>query len=77
MTADYHRYGLLWNKTYIAIYFDGALLWSAPTPIVMKRPYYLLVDMGVGSGFDTTQTPSPSNLLIKYVRAFTVPGFVP
>ena len=75
LTAAYHRYGLLWNANYMAIYFDGALLWSTATPDVMKRPYYLLADMGIGSGFTTTQTPNPSNLNIQYVRAYTVPGF--
>jgi hypothetical protein len=75
LTAAYHRYGLLWNATYMAIYFDGALLWSATTPSVMMRPYYLLADMGIGSGFDTTQTPNPSNMDIEYIRAYSVPGF--
>jgi hypothetical protein len=75
LTADYHRYGLLWNATYIALYFDGQLQWSTPTLSVMKRPYYLLADMGMGSGWDTTQTPNPSNLDIRYIRAYSVPGF--
>ena len=32
LTAGYHRYGVLWNSTYMALYFDGALLFSSPTP---------------------------------------------
>lgn len=40
-----------------------------------SRPYYLLADMGIGSGFTTTQTPNPSNLNIQYIRAYSVPGF--
>jgi beta-glucanase (GH16 family) len=76
LTAGYHRYGLLWNKSYLALYFDGALLYTTATPSVMiDTKYYLLADMGIGSGWVTTQTPNPSNLLIKYVRAYTVPGF--
>jgi beta-glucanase (GH16 family) len=75
LTADYHRFGLLWGATYTALYVDGKLVWSTPTLAIMKRPYYLLADMGVGGGWDTTQTPSPSDLLIKYIRAYTVPGF--
>ncbi len=76
LTAAYHRYGLLWNKTYMALYFDGALQFSTPTPDVMiDTPYYLLADMGIGSGWVTTETPNPSNLLIKWIRAYTVPGF--
>ena len=75
LTAGLHRYGLLWNANYLAVYFDGALLWSNSTPSVMKRPYYLLADMGMGSGFTTTQTPNPSDMNIQYIRAYTVPGF--
>jgi hypothetical protein len=75
LTAAFHRVGLLWSATYLALYFDGALLWSTPTLEVMKRPYYLLADMGLGSGWDTTQTPSPSDLQIKSIRAYSVPGF--
>ncbi len=76
LTVAYHRYGLLWNKTYMALYFDGALQFSTPTPDVMiDTPYYLLADMGIGAGWITTETPNPSNLLIKWIRAYTVPGF--
>jgi len=75
VTAAYHRYGLLWNANYMALYFDGALQTSTPTPSVMLRPYYLLADMGLGGGWITTATPSPSNMEIKYIRAYTVPGF--
>jgi len=76
LTAAYHRYGLLWNDTYMALYFDGTLLESTATPSVMiNTKYYLLADMGVGGGWVTTSTPNPSNLLIKHIRAYTVPGF--
>jgi len=76
LTVAYHRYGLLWNKTYMALYFDGALLYSTATPSVMiDTKYYLLADLGIGSGWVTTETPNPSNMLIKSIRAYTVPGF--
>jgi hypothetical protein len=76
LTAGYHRYGLLWNRTYMALYLDGALLFTTPTPSVMVDvKYYLLADLGIGSGWVTTQTPNPSNLLIQWIRAYSVPGF--
>jgi hypothetical protein len=74
LTYGYHRFGLLWSSTFLALYFDGALLHSTPTLDVAKRPYYLLADMGLGSGWDTSQTPSPSDLRIKWIRAWSVPG---
>jgi beta-glucanase (GH16 family) len=76
LTTGYHRYGLLWNATYMALYFDGALLFTTPTPSVMiGTPYFLLADMGVGSGWVTTETPNPSNLLVAYIHAYSVPSF--
>ena len=76
LTAGYHRYGLLWNKAYTALYFDGQLLTSTPTPSIMiDVKYFLLADLGVGGGWDTTQTPTPSNMLIKSINAYSVPGF--
>ena len=76
LTAGYHRYGLLWNRTYMALYFDGVLLASSPTPSVMiDVKYFLLADLGIGAGWDTTQTPSPSNMLVKYIKAYSVAGF--
>ena len=76
LTAAYHRYGLLWNKTYMALYFDGQLLASSPTPSVMIGvKYFLLADLGIGAGWVTTDTPNPSNMLVKSINAWTVPGF--
>ncbi len=76
LTAAYHRYGMLWNRTYMALYLDGQLLTSTPTPSIMiDVKYFLLADLGIGGGWDTTQTPTPSNMLIKSINAYTVPGF--
>src|ERR1700733_9556339 len=58
LTAAYHRYGLLWSATYIALYFDGNLLWSQPPLSTMNQPHYLLAAMGMGAGWNTAQTPN-------------------
>ena len=47
-TAAFHTYGMMWTADTMTFYFDGAAVLSAPTPIVMQQPYYLLVDLGIG-----------------------------
>jgi hypothetical protein len=36
----------------------------------MKQPYYLLVDLGIGSGWPTENTPHTNDLQIQYIRAY-------
>jgi beta-glucanase (GH16 family) len=37
ITTGYHIYGALWTPSYIAFYFDNALVWSTPTPKSLAR----------------------------------------
>jgi hypothetical protein len=77
LTAGYHRDGLLRDKSHVALYFDDKLLTSTPTPSVMiDRKYFLQADLGIGSGRDTTQTPTPSDMVMQYIRAYSAAGFL-
>ena len=69
-TVGYHKYGLLWTESTMSIYFDDVQVATTPTPAVMKQPYYLLMDMGLGGGWPTTDTPATSAFKVKYVRAY-------
>ena len=68
--TDFHTYGFLWTSTTSTIYFDGVAVASTPTPAIMQQPYYMLVDLGLGGGWPTDQTPSVSTMQIEYVRAY-------
>jgi beta-glucanase (GH16 family) len=54
----------------LTFYFDGAQMGSTPTPAVMKQPYFILVDLGMGGGWPTDQTPNPSDMQVQYVKAY-------
>jgi hypothetical protein len=70
LTTTYHTYGLLWTEQTLTFYFDGAQIGSTPTPAVMKQPYFILVDLGMGGGWPTDQTPNPSDMQVQYVKAY-------
>ena len=72
VTNGFHRYAMLWTETTTTIYFDDVQVAQTTTPDVMKQPYYMLMDMGLGGGWPTTATPNTSNFEIKYVRAYAL-----
>lgn len=78
LSADFHRYGILWTDTDICFFLDGARM--ATKSIAGRReywqPFYLLVNLAIGSrkadwvpAPDET-TPSPVDLLVRRVRVW-------
>jgi len=74
LSSGFHTFGMLWTATTITIYCDGAMLYSFPTPAIMHQPYYPIVDLGLGGGWPTAQTPQRSDMIIQYVRAYAPPS---
>ena len=70
MTTGIHTYGFLWTSALMIFYFDDAEVWRIATPDVMKQPYYILINNGLGGGWPTTATPDTNLFLIKSVRAY-------
>jgi beta-glucanase (GH16 family) len=68
LTDVYHAYGLPWTEQTI---FDDAKSFRRRQPDVLKQPYYLLVDFGVGGGWPTDRTPNPSDMQVQYVNQYT------
>jgi len=73
MTNAYHTYGMLWTKDTLTFYFDGTQVAQFPTPAVMRQPYYLIADLGMGGGWPTDATPNPSSMQIAYIKAWQAP----
>jgi Glycosyl hydrolases family 16 len=71
VSDGYHVYAMLWTPTLVSFYCDGALMWSVP-PLhpAMDGPFFLIFDLGIGGGWPTTGTTSPSVMKIKYIRAY-------
>jgi hypothetical protein len=70
-TGGFHTYGMMWTPATMTFYFDSAVTMRCPTPSIMKQPYYLLVDLGIGSGWPTENTPHTNDLQIQYIRAYS------
>lgn len=70
LTAGFHTYGMLWTEQRIDFYFDGARVAGTNTPDVMKQPYYILATLGMGGGWPTDQTSSPSDMQVEHVKAY-------
>lgn len=48
LSAGFHRYGVDWGPERLRFYFDRKLVFSAPTPADMHKPFYMLVNLAVG-----------------------------
>ncbi len=72
-TSGYHAYGMLWTATTMTFYVDGVQVWTTPTPTAAQQSFYILADLGIGSGWPTTATPSPSAFNIKSIKAWQGP----
>ena len=73
LTDDFHTFGLLWTEETLTFYFEGEVVWTHPTPDVMKHPYFMLVNNGLGGGWPTDETPAESYIEVQYIRAYALP----
>lgn len=70
LSSGYHIFGMLWTAQTITFYCDGVKLYSTPTPAIMNQPYYPIIDLGLGGGWPTNQTPQQNDMIVKYVRVY-------
>jgi beta-glucanase (GH16 family) len=80
LTADFHRYGVNWQKDYITFYFDGQETAKFATPADMHTPMYMIVNMTVGgpwSGKPNAYTEFPAHLDVDYIRVYSDPSAPP
>jgi Glycosyl hydrolases family 16 len=73
LTSAFHIWGFLWTPTAMTVYLDGKLMNTTSTPPVMQQPYYLVVDLGLGGGWPTGNTPPTNTMLVDYIRAYQAP----
>jgi beta-glucanase (GH16 family) len=73
LTSAFHIWGFLWTPTAMTVYLDGKLMNTTSTPPVMQQPYYLVVDLGLGGGWPTGNTPPTNIMLVDYIRAYKAP----
>ena len=74
LTSDYHVYGISVEADWTIIYLDGVEVWRTATPPQHTHKLMVLVDLALGGGWPTTDTPSPSYMYVDYIRAYKRTG---
>jgi beta-glucanase (GH16 family) len=75
MTSAYHTYAALVRPDYIHFYIDGVEQWKTPTYSAATHQLFVMVNLALGGGQSTANTPNPSHLLIDYIRVYAPTGF--
>jgi beta-glucanase (GH16 family) len=70
LSADFHLYGCSVDADWIVIYLDRVEIARTPTPPEHRRPMFILLNLALGGGWPTEQTPNPSYMFVDYVRAY-------
>jgi hypothetical protein len=70
LAKGFHVFAMLWTAATMTFYCDGMTLYTLPTPPIMHQPYYPIVDLGLGGGWPTKDTPQQNDMIVKYVRVY-------
>lgn len=75
ITKGFHTYGVNWQKDTITYFFDGVAYATCPGNPDANQPFYLLVNLAVGSTASWPGSPNASNVWpaymnVDYVRAY-------
>ena len=80
LTTGFHKYGALWEPDGITFFFDGKQIGDKIHTSQMNRELWIIVGLGTGRPGDyngpTSRTPTNSEYVINYVRAWALPGGV-
>ena len=80
LTLGFHKYGALWEPDGITFFFDGKQIGDKIHTSQMNRELWIIVGLGTGRPGDyngpTSRTPTNSEYVINYVRAWALPGGV-
>ena len=68
IASGFHTFGAKVGRNCTDFYFDRRKVHSLPTPLALKRPLGVLVNLALGSGWPIDKTPNPSLLRVDYVH---------
>ncbi|WP_374471256.1 glycoside hydrolase family 16 protein [Phenylobacterium sp.] len=72
LRTGFHRYGVLVDRDWVTMYYDGVPLARYPTQPAYRSPLYMLVDLTMHQkGLEAAD--NPSILQVDYVRAYALP----
>ncbi len=67
----YHSYGVDWEPEITAWYVDSREIARVATPVVARRPMYLIANLAVGGHWPGAPAGDIARLSIDYIRAFS------
>jgi hypothetical protein len=70
---NFNTFGVLVGPEWIQFYFNREEYWRVPTPREL-RPSIILLNLALGSGWPIDETPSPSVMVVDYVRVYALEG---
>ena len=80
LTTGFHKYGALWEPDGITFFLDGQQIGDKIHTSRMNREMWIIVGLGTGVpgtyNAPTSRTPTNSEFVINYVRAWALPGGV-
>jgi len=71
LSDKFNTFGVLIEPEWIRIYFNRKQVWKTPTPEQLHQPMFLLLDLGMGSGWPIDKTPNPSFMYVDYVKVWS------
>lgn len=71
---QYHTYGVMVRPDYVITMFDGREVFRFPTPIEMKQPLWILVDLAMLPQ-EAAMADGTYDLTIDYIRVYQNPAY--
>lgn len=71
MQTHFNTYGVLIEPEWMSFYFNRSMVWRTPTERQFRVPFYILLDLALGSGWPIDKTINPSFLEVDYVKVFS------
>ena len=71
----WHRYGILWRRDSIGVYYDRHLVGQMATPSSFNEPMFMILDLGVGGSWPGPPDPADTQVTmrVKHVAAWAMP----
>jgi len=73
---QYHTYGVMVTPNWVINMFDGLEVFRFPTPVEMKQPLWILLDLAMNSS-EVSSADGVYELTVDYVRVYQNPNYTP
>jgi beta-glucanase (GH16 family) len=74
LTDHFNTFGVKVDPEWVTFYLNRNEVYRSKTPKEHNRPLQVLLNLALGSGFPTDQTPNPSFMFVDYVHVYKIVG---